>query len=47
MCGYLCIGFTDFTFAGKTLIDYSSLFLPYDFEENVNKILSYFENEWM
>ena len=32
-------------FAGKTLIDYASLFSPYDFEKNDNIILSYFKNE--
>ena len=32
MCGYFCIGFIDFTLAGKTLIDYTSLLSPYDFE---------------
>ena len=26
MCGYFCIGLIDFMFAGKTLIDYTSLF---------------------
>ena len=26
-CGYFCIGFIDFTLAGKTLIDYTILFL--------------------
>ena len=31
MCGYFCIGLTDFMFAGKTLIDYTSLFFSYDF----------------
>ena len=31
MCGYFCIGFINFMFAGKTLIDNTSLFLPYDF----------------
>ena len=30
MCGYSCIGF-DFMFSGKTLIDFTSLFSPYDF----------------
>ena len=34
MWGYFCIGFTDFMFAGRTLIDYTSLFYPYDFEKN-------------
>ena len=27
MCGYFCIGFIDFMFAGKTLVDFTSLFL--------------------
>ena len=30
MCGYFCIGFIDFMFAGKTLIDHTSLFSCYD-----------------
>ena len=44
MCGYFCIGFIDFIFAGKTLIDFTSLFSPYDFEKNNNVILNYFKN---
>ena len=28
MCGYFCIGFIDFMFAGKTLIYFTSLFFP-------------------
>ena len=31
MCQYFCTGFIDFMLAGKTLIDHTSLFLPYDF----------------
>ena len=31
MCSYFCIGFIDFMLAGKTLIDYTSLFSPYDY----------------
>ena len=46
MCGYFCIRFIDFMFAGKTLIDYTSLFSFYDFKTNDNIILSYFKNEW-
>ena len=45
MCGYFCIGFIDFMLGGKYLIDYTSLFWPYDFEKNDNIILSYFKNE--
>ena len=26
MCGYFCIGFTDFMFKGKSLLDYTNLF---------------------
>ena len=43
MYGYLCIGFIDFMLANKTLIDYTSLFSPYDFERNDDIILSYFK----
>ena len=42
MCGYFCIGFIDFMFAGKTLIDPTSLFPPYYFEKNDNMILDLF-----
>ena len=45
VCGYFCIGFIDFMFAGKTLIDFTSLFSPYDFEENGSIILEYFKGE--
>ena len=45
MCGYFCIGFTDFMLAGKKLIDYTNLFSPYDFKKKDNIILSYFKNE--
>ena len=43
ICGYFCIGFIDFMLKAKTLIDYTSLFSPYDFERNDNIILSYFK----
>ena len=42
MCGYFCIGFIDFMFAGRNLVDYASLFSPYDFEKNDDIILNYF-----
>ena len=44
MCGYFCIGFIDFMLAGKTLIDYTNLFSPYDFNKNDQIILSYFKD---
>ena len=43
MCGYFCIGFIDFMFAGRNLIDFTSLFSPYEFKKNNDIILSYFK----
>ena len=42
MCGFFCIGFIDFMFAGKSLIYFTSLFSPYDFKKNDDLFLSYF-----
>ena len=41
LCRYFCIGFIYFMFAGKSLIDFISLFSPYDFKKNDDIILSY------
>ena len=41
--GYFCIGFIDFMFAGKSLIDFTSLFSPYGFKKNDDIISSYFK----
>ena len=43
MCGYFYIGFIDFMFANKTLIDFASLFYPRDFKKNDDIIFSYFK----
>ena len=43
MCGYFCIGFIDFMFENQTLIDFTSLFSPYDFEKIDKIILKYFQ----
>ena len=45
MCGYFCIGFTNFMLAGKRLADCTNLFFPHDFKNNDDIILSYFKNE--
>ena len=45
MCGYFCIGFTDFMLVGKKLTDYTRLCSPHDFNKNNDKIWSYFKNE--
>ena len=41
-CGYFCIGFIDFMHAGKSLINFTSFFSPYDFKKNDKIILNYF-----
>ena len=43
ICGYICIGFIDFMFVGRSLIDYTSLFSPYDFKKNDKIVLNYFK----
>ena len=43
MCGYFCFGFVDFMLAGKSLIDFTSSFSPYDFQKNDDIILCYFK----
>ena len=43
MRGYFCIGFFDFMFENKSLIDFTSLFSPNDFKKSDKIILSYFK----
>ena len=42
MCGYFCIGFIDFMLKGKSLLDYTDLFSPNDYE-NYKLVLKYFQ----
>ena len=44
MYGYFCIGYIDFMLAGKTLIDYTNLFSPHDFNKNDQISFSYFKD---
>ena len=41
MCGHFCIGFIDYMFTGKTLADFTNLFLPNTFNNNDKIILKY------
>ena len=43
MCGYFCIGFIDFTFKGKSLLEYTHLFSPNDHKKNDEIQLKYFQ----
>ena len=42
MCGYFCIGFIDFLLKGKSLLQYTNLFCPNDYDKNYKTILKYF-----
>ena len=42
MCGYFCIRFIGFMFAGISLIQFTSLFSPYDFKKDDKIIFDYF-----
>ena len=44
MCGYFCIGLTDFILAGKSLTEYKNLFSPNDFKKNDDIIFNCFMN---
>ena len=42
ICRYFCVGFIDFMLKGKSLIDYTNLFSPHEYENNDKIILKYF-----
>ena len=44
MCGYSCIGFSDFIFKGKSLLEYTNLFYSNDYEKNDKIIQNIFNN---
>ena len=41
MCGYFCIGFLGFMLKGKSLLDYTKLFSPNEYDKNDKVILQY------
>ena len=43
MYGYFCIGFIDFMLKGESLLDYTNLFSPNNYEKNDKIILKYFQ----
>ena len=45
MCGYFGIEFINYMFDGKSLINFTSLFSPYDFKKNDQIIKRIFKNE--
>ena len=43
MCGYFCIGFTYFMLKGKSLLEYTNLFSPNEYEMDDKMISKYFQ----
>ena len=43
MCDYFFIGFIDFTRKDKSLLEYTNLFSPNEYEKNGKVILKYFQ----
>ena len=42
MCGYFYIGFINFMLKGKSMLDYTNLFSPNEYEKNDKIILRHF-----
>ena len=47
MCGFYCITFIEYMLAGKTLLDYTNLFSPNDYEKNDKIIYKYFKDKYV
>ena len=43
MCRYFCIGFIDFMFKSKSLLEFTNLFSLSEYQENEKIILKYFQ----
>ena len=43
MCGCFCIELIEFMLKGKSLLEYTNLFSPTDYEQNDKIILRYFQ----
>ena len=43
MCGYFCIGFTDFMLKGKSLLEYTGLFSANKYKKNDKIMVKYFQ----
>ena len=43
MSGYFCVGFIDFLLNGRSLLEYTNLFSPNDYEKSDKIIAKYFQ----
>ena len=46
MSGFYCIAFIEYMLAGKTLLDYTNLFSPNDYNRNDKIIYKYFRSKY-
>ena len=46
MCGFYCIVFIEYMIAGKTLLDYTKLFSPNDYQNNDKMTYKYFKGKY-
>ena len=46
MCRFYCIPFIEYMFAGKTLLDYTNLFSPNDYQINDKIMYKYFKGKY-
>ena len=45
ICGFYCYAFIEFMLAGKTLLDYTNLFLRKDYKKNAKITYKYFKDK--
>ena len=45
MCGFYCITFIEYITAGKTLLDYTNLLLPNDYQKKDKLMYKYFKEK--
>ena len=43
MCGCICVGFIDFMWKGRSLLEYTNSFSPNEYKKNHKIILTYFQ----
>ena len=46
MCGFYCIVFIEYMIAGKTLLDYTKIFSPNDYQNNDKMKYKYFKGKY-
>ena len=47
MCGFYCKAFIEYMLVGKTLLDYTNLFIPNDYKKNGKIIYKYFKDKYV